>query len=78
MIKYGYIKDYDKFVSESQKRADEYVWGFKRIDDDSTEKSYTGIEFISRTDFSNIEVVGTAADFASWVRENGPINTELV
>lgn len=78
MIKYGYIKDYNKFVGESQKMPNEYIWDFERIDDDSTEKSYTGIEFISRTDFSNIEIVGTAAEFASWVRENGPINTELV
>ncbi len=78
MIKYGYIKDYNKFVDESQKMPNEYIWDFERIDDDSTEKSYVGIEFISRTDFSNIEIVGTAAEFASWVRENGPINTELV
>ncbi len=78
MIKYGYIKDYNKFVSESQKMPNEYIWDFERIDDDSTERPYIGIEFTSRVDFSNIEVVGTAADFASWVRKNGSSIADLV
>lgn len=78
MIKYGYIKDYNKFVSESQKMPNEYIWDFERIDDDSTERSYIGIEFTSRVDFSNIEVVGTAEEFASWVRKNGSSIADLV
>lgn len=73
MIKYGYIKDYDKFVSENQKRADEYIWDFKRLNENNAEVDFVGIEFTAREDFSNIEVIGTAQQFSLWVRENGII-----
>ena len=72
MIKYGYINDYDKFVSENQKRNDEYVWDFERFDEGGIESNYIGIEFTFRTDFSNIEVVGSADDFKLWVDKYKP------
>jgi len=72
MIKYGYIKDYDKFVSENQKRNDEYVWDFERFEEDGTETNYIGIEFTFRTDFSNVEIIGSAEEFSLWMNQYKP------
>ena len=72
MIKYGYIKDYDKFVNENQKRADEYIWDFERFEEDGSKSNHIGIEFTFRTDFSNIEVVGSAKGFLLWLNQHTP------
>lgn len=72
MIKYGYIKDYDKFKNENQKRNDEYVWSFESFDEVGVKSNYIGIEFTFRTDFSNIEVIGSAEEFSLWINQHKP------
>lgn len=74
LIKYGYIKD----VSTFNKRSDEYIWNFKRLNENNAEVDFVGIEFTAREDFSNIEVIGTAQQFSLWFKENGIIDEGLL
>ncbi len=64
MEKYGIIN------GNVEIQEGEVTWYFKRIELDGSEKTYLGIEWIDRKDFTNIIKKGTSSQFLYWLKEN--------
>jgi hypothetical protein len=77
MRKYGYITNYDAYFQE-EKTSDEVVWDFERKEENGTISNYIGIECTSRTDFTNMVIIGDADKFNAWLNEHGVVHDDFV
>ena len=71
MDKYGII------TGTITQQSNEACWSVERKEENGTTKQYNCIEFTDRTDFSNVQILGSAEDFNAWLNEHGSLNSVM-